>query len=149
MKTIPPRDPIRANQRRAVAARRVGEKARCACGEARPEALIAGSNPVICAQGRRQEQGKCIMDKHHVAGKANSPITITVPVNDHRARLSPNQYDWPKPTLENPNASQLLAAAASIRGFIDTNLYLSEKLLEGVPELLEQLAELKTAKAKA
>jgi hypothetical protein len=53
------------------------------------------------------------MDAHHVAGKANSPITVPVPVNDHRACLSVAQADWPKSTLMNAHGSPLLAAAAS------------------------------------
>ena len=47
-------------------------------------------------------------DKHHISGKANSDVTILVPVNDHRAQISVDQYDWPKRTLENPEGSPLL-----------------------------------------
>ncbi|HEV2315356.1 MAG TPA: hypothetical protein VGR94_08635 [Candidatus Acidoferrales bacterium] len=69
-------------------------------------------------------------------------MRIPIPVNDHRARLSVDQYDWPKETLENPNRSPLRAAAARIRGFIDVVYYLIEKLLLGIPELLEELDDL-------
>jgi hypothetical protein len=86
------------------------------------------------------------MDDHHVAGKASSPLTVSVPVNDHRADLSVSQYDWPKETRENPDGSPLLAAAASIRGFIDTVVYLVEKGLRWVAELLERLNALLTEK---
>jgi len=79
------------------------------------------------------------MDKHHVAGNANSKVTIPVPANDHRAELTEAQYDWPKRTLENPDGSPLLAMAASIRGYVDTVGYLNEKLLTQNPELLELL----------
>jgi hypothetical protein len=79
------------------------------------------------------------MDKHHPAGKANSPTTICVPVNDHRARLSVDQYDWPVRTLENPDASPLLRGAASIRGFVDTALFLIEEFLLWIAEMLETL----------
>ncbi len=74
-----------------------------------------------------------------MAGKANSPITISVAVNDHRARLSTDQYDWPKQTRENPNGSPLLIAAASVRGFAETLFYLIEKFLLWIPEMLEVL----------
>lgn len=125
----PRRDPIGAYQRKVTAARRVGVDAQCACGEKRPEALIPRSNPTICAECRRKKHGHKTLDHHHVAGEANSPVTIPLPVNDHRARLSVDQYDWPKKTLENPDGSPLLARAARIRGYADTVLYLNEKLL--------------------
>lgn len=79
------------------------------------------------------------MDGHHVAGEANSPVKISIPVNDHRARLSVDQYEWPKETLENPSGSPLRAAAARIRGFGDVQYYLIEKLLLETPEALEEL----------
>jgi hypothetical protein len=134
---IPVRDPIAAHQRKAVVARRFGKDAQCACGESRPEALLSGRNPAICAACDRKKHNKRTLDDHHVAGEANSPITIPVPVNDHRAHLSVEQYNWPRQTLENPNGSPLLAAAASLRGYSDTTIYLLEMLLH--PEMLEAL----------
>lgn len=86
------------------------------------------------------------MDKHHVAGVANSPITIKVPVNDHRAELSPAQFDWPKAALENGTGSPLLARAACVRGFADTNAYLVEKLLLPHAEFCELLDSMLTEK---
>lgn len=138
-KRLPSRDPIRAYQRDTIAARRLPENAQCACGESRPEALLRESNPVICAACDRIKRGKRTLDHHHVAGKSNSAITIPIPVNDHRARLSTDQHDWPSKTLENPSGSPLLSAAASIRGFADTLFYLIEKLLLWIPEMLEAL----------
>lgn len=135
------RDPIRAYQRKAVAARRVGKDARCACGEARPEALISGSRPIVCAECQRRSKGQSTTDDHHIAGKANGHLTVSVSVNDHRAVLSTAQYDWPKVTLENPDELQLLKVAAGIRGFINTQEYLINKVLRPLPELLEKLAE--------
>lgn len=87
---LPMRDPIGVHKRKVVAARRVGESAQCACGEARPEALIRKGRHVICAECQRRNKGKSIMEKHHVEGKANSPVAIPVPANDHRA-------DWRMP----------------------------------------------------
>lgn len=71
---------------------------------------------MICAKCHRIKNGKSPYDWHHVAGKNNSPVTLTVPVNEHRAEFSVMQQDWPKKTLENKNGSFLLAGAASIRG---------------------------------
>jgi len=79
------------------------------------------------------------MDKHHVAGSANSPVTVSVDVNDHRAELNTSQYDWPKRTVENPHGSPLLKAAGCVRGFIDTIRFLVEKLLGWIPKTLEML----------
>lgn len=134
-----PGDPIRQYQRKATAARRIGGGRHCACGESRPEALVAGSKPVVCAACARKEQGQTTQDNHHPAGKANNPATIPVPVNDHRAELSPAQYDWPKKTRENPDGSPLLAAAACIRGYVNTTDYLRETLMLENPEMLERL----------
>jgi hypothetical protein len=139
IRRIPKRDPIAAGQRKATAARRVGVNARCACGESRPEALITKCKPIICAECKRKKEGKTMIDKHHVAGKANSRVTIPVPTNDHRARLSSDQEDWPAKTQENPSASPLLAAAGCIRGFTDTAIYLIESLLHWIAGMLELL----------
>src|SRR5712692_5246070 len=108
---IPPRDPSGAYRRKVTAARRIGKNKRCACGEARPEALVPKSNPTICAKCQRVSRGHTTMDNHHFAGKANHWLTVAVPVNDHRADLSTAQYDkWPAQTRENPDGCPLLAA---------------------------------------
>jgi hypothetical protein len=79
------------------------------------------------------------MDNHHVAAKANSTVTIPIPVNEHRAVLSTAQYDWPKDTLENPDGSPLLKGAACIRGTADTVIFLISFLLAWIPSMLEAL----------
>jgi hypothetical protein len=81
----------------------------------------------------------CVFDNHHPAGDANNPTTTPIPVNDHRAVLNVAQYDWPQQTLENPDSSPLLARAACIRGYLDTNEYLMDKLLREDLEFLEKL----------
>jgi len=134
---VKPRDPEAAYRRRAIAQRRVGVGAKCACGEARPEALIREKNRVICQACKRKQNGTRRKDDHHVAMKANSPVTIPIPVNDHVADLNTAQQDWPKQTRENPTGNPLIAAAACIRGFIDTILYLIEKGLHWVADMLE------------
>jgi hypothetical protein len=138
---LPTRDPKGAHRRKVVAARRVGFGTSCSCGEARPEALIPGSDPPVCAFCKRTTAGQTLVDEHHFAGKANSPTTIPIPVNDHRAWLSVAQTDWPKSTLVNPEGSPLLAAAACVRGFIDTVLYLLERGLLWIADMLETLDE--------
>src|SRR6266446_8958175 len=100
----PELDEAAAHVRKSIAARSVGNR-RCACGESRPEALIAGSEPMTCAACKRKNEGKTTMDNHHPAGKTNNAITIPVPVNDHRADLSVAQQIWPGKTLANPGGS--------------------------------------------
>lgn len=139
-------DPIAQFQRSSKAARRIGQNQQCACGEQRPEALIAGSDPMICAACERIKTGQQIADDHHPAGRANSPETIPIFVNDHRAILSVAQYEWPPETLRNLNANPLLRASACIRGFADTLFYLIEKFVLWIPEFLEKLNSFLTEK---
>lgn len=134
-------DPIQKYARSAKAVRRVGTDAQCSCGERRPEAFTACSTPPVCAACKRKSEGTSTRDEHHVAGKANSPVTIPVPVNDHRAELSVAQYDWPKETLDNKDHSPLLAAAGAVRGSVDTIIYLLKTALLWVADLLELLHE--------
>ena len=140
----PSRDPEAAHVRRTVEKRRIGRK-RCGCGETRPEALIVGSKPMICAACQRKREGKSTEDQHHPAGIANGPLTtIPVPVNDHRAELSTAQQDWPKETRENLRGSPLLAISGCVRGLMDTFFYLINRMLGWIPELLERLDALLT-----
>jgi hypothetical protein len=133
------RDPEAAYVRKQVAQRRVGPNAKCQCGETRPEALKRKNKRVICHECQRKELGMKTTDEHHFAMEANLPDTITVPANDHAAELNVAQYDWPKQTQQNPDGSPLIAAAGSIRGFVDTVLYLIEKGLHWVADMLEKL----------
>jgi len=146
----PPDEPVpspraAAIRRKAIAARRAGEKV-CACGENRPEALIKYRDPAICMECDREQRGVSTVDIHHVAGKANSPVTMPVLANDHQAVLNVAQYEWPQKTLENPDGSPLLALAARARGYMDTDDYLKKKLLSPNPELLELLDAFLTEK---
>ena len=136
---IPPRNPRAAHCRKILAARRVGSGAKCACGESRPEAFISKRRPVVCAKCERKSRGHSDVDNHHCFGRANSPLTIPVLVNEHRAALSTRQHDWPSRTLENPNRSPLLAGAAHLRGFADTVSYLMREALLPTADLLERL----------
>jgi hypothetical protein len=136
---LPPRDPIAAHRREVLAVRRVGPDSKCLCGESRPHALLPGSNPTICAKCDRNRRGWKEDDFHHLFGIANSPVKISTPVNDHRGSLSVSQQNWPRETLENRDASPLLASAAKIRGFIDFILYLMQEHLLPIAQLLERL----------
>jgi hypothetical protein len=135
-----PEDAIRAYRRKSVAERRTAGKS-CKCGESRPGALVAGSTPTICARCSRKRRGESVFDAHHPAGRANHPLTIPIDVNGHRADLNDAQYDWPKKTWENRGGSPVLAGAACIRGYYDTNSYLTDQLLLWVAKLLEALDE--------
>lgn len=135
---IPTGDPERAYVRRNQAARRVGRR-RCACGENRPRALIADSEPTICAACQRRQRGSSPNDQHHVAGISNGPVTILANVNDHRADLTEEQERWPTRTRENPDGSPALAAAAHLRGFVDTVRQLIKTCVLWVAECLESL----------
>jgi len=136
---IPPSDPRAAYRRKVKAERRVGINAKCACGEARPQALIPGTDPIICAQCQRRLLKRDERDDHHNFGESNSPLTMSVPVNDHRGDLSVAQQNWPPETLRNSENSPLLAGAAFIRGFVDTAVYLMTEFLLWVARLLELL----------
>jgi hypothetical protein len=78
-------------------------------------------------------------DDHHPAGKANSPVTVPIQTNDHRAVLSPGQYEWPQETWVNLSGSPLLSGAACMRGYCETNNYLVAELLLPKAEMLEAL----------
>lgn len=143
----PQRDPIGVEVRRERAQRRVGYDAICSrCGETRPEALIEGAKPMLCARCPRKASGHSVIDLHHVAGQRNDDTTIPVPVNDHRAELTPAMYDWPEETRENPDQAPLLANAGRIRGVCKMYTYLIEKLLLPSADSLEDLHRLLSEK---
>ena len=135
-------DAIRRFQREEITARRAGRNRCCeSCGEMRLEALVRGSKPTTCVECRRTLKGQTIMDKHHVAGRANSSVTVPIPVNDHRAVLSVAQFDWPRKTLTNSaGVPACWRAAGSIRGSIDLVYYLIETSLRWIAEMLEILS---------
>jgi hypothetical protein len=123
-----------------MAERCLGQKRECVfCQENRVFALERTSNPKVCTECKRRMKGQAIMDQHHIAGKANSDITISIPANDHRAWLSEAQKNWPEETLQNKDGSPLLAAAACLRGLADIIAYLIEQFLLWVADLLEAL----------
>jgi hypothetical protein len=136
-----PKDPIKHAARQAVAQRRVGRNAKCACGESRPEALIRGTKPMRCAECQRKRDRLPTTDEHHVAGQHNSPVTVTVPTNDHRAELTVMQMDWSPELRENPRRDPLIAVAAGLRGTADMIVCLIKMFVDVAVALLELLAE--------
>ena len=142
-KKPPQRDPISAYQRKSIAARSVGENAGCTgCPEKRSETLNRKTRPIKCTECQRRKEGKTTMDQHHIAGAANSPITTSIPANDHQAVLTVAQNDWPEQTLANPDGCPLLRGAACIRGFVDTVVYYMQEFLLWIAEMLERLSDL-------
>jgi hypothetical protein len=133
-------DPIKAAARRSKVERRLGEAKSCTqCGESRSEAIVARSRPRLCEQCYRVRRGAKKTDAHHIAGKANSPITIEVPANDHRGALSAAQYEWPPKTLQNPDGSPILRMAGAVRGVTDFIAELVTRFLESCARGLELL----------
>ena len=141
MNRRPPKDATRTAVRRAIARRQLGQATACTrCGESRPEALIRDSTPRRCAHCKRLEDGHRTTDGHHVAGQNNSPITISIPVNDHRAELSLAQMDWSRSVRENPDRDPILALVAGLRGAADTIAYVIKKFIDTAADILERLA---------
>jgi hypothetical protein len=102
--------------------------------------LIPGAKPMICAACQRKKIGHSMLDGHHPAGEANDPTKTPIPVNDHRAILSPKQYEWPQETWENPSGDPILAGAACMRGYCETDTYLGASLVIPRIEMLEALS---------
>ncbi len=95
--------------------------------------------PRLCEECYRRLRGKKTTDAHHIAGKSNSPVTIEVRANDHRAALSLAQYNWPPGTLENRDGSPLLCVAALLRGVCDIIVELFVPLMLVCATKLEEL----------
>jgi hypothetical protein len=80
------------------------------------------------------------MEYHHLAGRANSSLTVTIDANMHRV-LNDMQHDWPENTLRNQDGDPLIALAATLRGCIDMLMYVIHEVLSAIPVLLELLSE--------
>jgi hypothetical protein len=132
-------DPIKTAARKAKAQRRVGQGAACTrCGDGRPDMLVRSSRPKLCLKCYALENGTKTTQSHHVAGRANSPLTVEISVTDHRT-LSEAQYEWPPETLRNVDGSPLLCAAGALRGTCDFIAELILRLIECCAEFLENL----------
>lgn len=132
------KDPMKAHARQAKAQRRVGEGSVCAdCGGS--EALVARSRPKRCQECYQRKRGMKTTQRHHIAGRANSPVTVEVPANAHCDKLSPAQYEWPPETLQNPDGSPLLRAAGALRGSCDFIAELILQFIESCAVFLEEV----------
>lgn len=133
------KDPIKRGARRAKTQRRVGQDAACTrCTERRPEMLVRSSRPKLCLTCCASKNGKRVTERHHLAGKANSPVAVEIPVSDHRT-LSEAQYEWPARTLRNPDGSPLRAIAGSLRGVADFVGDLVVAFIQRLAEFAEEI----------
>lgn len=127
---------------------RLGQYAACEdCGEADPRALhqdrqaakdANGTDTVRCVECRLLAHDGVPIERHHLAGRANDPVTVPIPANEH-AVLSDLQLAWPRETLRNPDGSPLLKAAASLRGWLDVLRLNLDRTVGWIPEFLEWL----------
>ena len=133
--------PIKTQSRRVRGQRTHGTGAKCRdCGQTNPTLLVLRSRPKLCFECKqRREQGP-LTEEHHPAGRLNSSYTLAVPLNSHHL-LSDAQVDWERETLSNPSGCPLRAAAACVRGFIETCREMLDRLIGWVPDLLEALSD--------
>jgi len=87
------------------------------CGFPLPEALVL-SEPIVCAECDAEERGVRTIEAHHIAGRANSSLTIPLGANAHRV-LTVAQRAWPSTTLRNVERNRGIAIAAMLRGIAD------------------------------
>ena len=132
-------DPVKSGTRRAKTQRRAGQGAKCAhCGETRAEMLVRSARPKLCLHCHAFRTGNSATELHHLAGRANSPLTVNVPIKDHRT-LSEAQYEWPPGTLQNADGSPLITLAAQLRGTADFVGELVVTLVNSLAETAEKI----------
>jgi hypothetical protein len=132
-------DPIKATARRAKAQRRNGVDAVCTqCGETGANMLVRNSRPKLCEACYAVKRGEKRTQGHHLAGKANSPIVMEVPIKMHRT-FSEAQYEWPPGVLDNPDGSPLIAAAGFLLGAAD---FIQDCIVNGIRTIAEFLQKL-------
>ena len=93
--------------------RRIGRAAACACGEARPFALISGRSPPLCFRCERLAHGREPYEDNHVFGKRNSPLMIRYPIGQPSGASMQAGDDMPGPANPPVEASRFLWAAAN------------------------------------
>jgi hypothetical protein len=108
-------DPIGDDVRKLRRHRRLGSGAACLiCGETNPDAL------------RRTQ--RTLLERHHLAGRANDPeLTVVVCLN-HHAILSELQRDSGIDLRADPNRSPARRTAALLRGLADLFQLLASSL---------------------
>ena len=108
------------------------------CPESDPFALHGVHPDIVCYECSAEQAGRAWIEDHHPAGRRNDSFTIPIPGNDHRL-LNDMQNDWPERTLRNPDGSPLLAAAATVRGWLNILRLTIERTVGWVPPFLESL----------
>jgi hypothetical protein len=91
--------------------------ASCPCGESHLECLV-NLRPTRCYRCDRVSRGLPPVERHHIAGRNNDPLTIIIDANLHR-RLSHLQYNWPPRILSNPNRSEWVWLVGLLLGLLD------------------------------
>jgi hypothetical protein len=99
-------DSIGNDVRKLRRGRRLGPGAACVvCGETDPVQL--------------QRVKRSLLERHHLAGRANDPDLTVVVCRNHHARLSEAQRDSGVDLLEDPSRPQAQRTAALLRGLAD------------------------------
>jgi hypothetical protein len=113
------------------------------CLETDPLALTGAQSNIVCEEHLADRQDNPWTPDHHCSGRANSPVMVPVPANDH-AVVSKVQSLWPRETLRNPKGSPLLRAAAAIRGWLEILRLTIDRTVGWVAPALEELDRLLT-----
>src|SRR4051812_21663153 len=100
------RDPIGADVRKLRRARRLGPNAACVvCGETNPEQL--------------QRVARSLLERHHLAGRANDSELTVVVCRNHHAQLSEAQRDSGTQLQQDRSRRPARRTAALLRGLAD------------------------------
>jgi hypothetical protein len=126
---------IKEIARLAAKQRRVGDGARCACGETDPRCLTRNGDIIRCYECAQIDAGRSPIEQHHVAGRRNSAQTVPIPANEHRI-LSDWQLDWHPATLRNPDGSPVLSAASAVEGWLNVLRLIIERTVGWIPDFL-------------
>ncbi len=107
--------------RRTRKARPLGPDAKCwKCGCEDPTVLHRPKNKrkIWCYECVSLEDGKSVVEQHHLLGEANDPTKVRTPGNLHRI-VSDAQIDWPEEVRYNTERDPLLWLAALCRSLRD------------------------------
>jgi hypothetical protein len=131
---------IRRAVRHAKRTRRLGPDARCSnCGAVDVTVLQHHGECILCYECAAARQGKITFEEHHLLGKTNVDLTISLPGNLHR-EVSDRRYDWPESVRTNPDREPLRWAAGLCYGVRDL-LAVLDDWLERVANWLLALSE--------
>jgi hypothetical protein len=116
-------DPIGDDLRKLHRSRRLGAHAACViCGEQNPPAL--------------RRVPRSLLERHHLAGRANDPGLTVVLCLNHHALLSEAQRDSGVDLRRRTPSNPMLRAAAQLNGFAD----LFEQAAPSCRQLAHELA---------